>query len=66
MERVIDEAQYVLAALYRTHGEVSANPTLFAPDARKKIEEAILQVRETLRVTGSQIGLRTEKETKVA
>jgi len=66
MERIIDEAQYVLAALYRTRNEVSTNPTLFAPEALKTIEEAISRVSETLRVTGAQIGLRPEQESKAA
>ncbi len=35
MERLVDEAEYVLAVLHRMRNEVSANPNLFDEDARQ-------------------------------
>jgi len=46
MERVMDEAEYVLAALYRMRDEVSANPSLFDPDAQQRIDEAIVRMQD--------------------
>ena len=45
MERAMDEAEYVLAALYRMRDEVSANPSLFNPEAQERIDEAIVRIR---------------------
>ncbi len=41
MQRVIEEAEYVLANLRRALKQVVANPQLFAPDAQQQIEKAI-------------------------
>ncbi len=49
MQRVIDEAKYVLRVLHRMEDEVSANPESFDPDARVRIEEAIDRVDDVLR-----------------
>ena len=42
----MDEAEYVLAALYRMRDEVSANPILFDPDAQERIDEAIVRMKD--------------------
>jgi hypothetical protein len=44
MQRVIDEAEYVLAALYRTRDEESANPKLFDPDAQAQIDASVVRI----------------------
>lgn len=49
MQRVVDEAQYVLTVLHRMENEVSACPESFDPDARVRIEEAINRVDDVLR-----------------
>ncbi len=37
----MEEAEYVLAILRRTLKQVTANPQLFAPDAKEQIDQAI-------------------------
>ncbi|HTR27604.1 MAG TPA: hypothetical protein VMI10_26780 [Terriglobales bacterium] len=63
MERLVDEAQYVLATLYRMQDEVSANPKLFDPDARERIDEAIARVQAVVRTARSVL---MEQEVKAA
>jgi len=63
MERLVDEAQYVLATLYRMRDEVSANPKLFDPDARERIDEAIARVQAVVRTARSRL---MEQEVKAA
>jgi hypothetical protein len=41
MNRLADEAEYVLAVLQQTRDEVTANPTLFESDAIERIDKAI-------------------------
>ncbi len=41
MQRVVEEAEYVLAILRRTLKQVTANPELYDPDAQVAIEKAI-------------------------
>jgi hypothetical protein len=48
MQRIVDEAEYVLEALYRMRDEVSANPKLFDPDAQERIDEAIVRIQHVL------------------
>jgi hypothetical protein len=48
MQRVIDEAEYVLRILHRMRNEASANPDLFDPDASKRIDETIIRVEDSL------------------
>ena len=55
MQRQIDEAESVLAVLYRMRDKVSANPTLFDPDAQGRIDEAIARTEDVLRSTRSQL-----------
>jgi hypothetical protein len=64
MERLVDEAQYVLATLYRMRDEVSANPELFDPGARERIDEAIARIHAVFCSAGSD--LMTEQEVKAA
>jgi hypothetical protein len=52
----VDEAEYVLAALGRMRGEVSANPELFDPHAQERIDEAIVRIQDVLRSARSQLG----------
>jgi len=49
MERMVDEAEYVLTVLYRMRDVVSANPKLFDPDAQERIDEAIDHTQTALR-----------------
>lgn len=44
MDRLADEAEYVLAILYRMRDEVIANRTWFDPDALERINEAIARI----------------------
>ena len=55
MQRVVEEAEYVLAVLYRMRDEVSADPKLFDPDAQERIDEAIVRMKDVLRSTRSQL-----------
>jgi hypothetical protein len=55
MQRVVDEAQYVLALLYRTRDELSANPELCDPGAQERIDEAIARIQAVLRSTRSEL-----------
>lgn len=48
MQRVIDEAQYVLGVLHQMKYETSANPDWFDPDASKRINEAIARIEDGL------------------
>jgi hypothetical protein len=64
MERVIDEAEYVLAVLYRMRDEVSANPGLFDPGSHERIDEAIARIQPLLRSTRSELMM--EQEVKAA
>ena len=41
MQRVVEEAEYVLAILYRMREEAVAHPDLFEPDAQERIDKAI-------------------------
>jgi hypothetical protein len=67
MERVVDEAEYVLAILYRTRAEVSANPNSYAPDALERIDEAIAHVQDVLRSARARMALqRVPPESKAA
>jgi len=65
MERVADEAQYVLAVLYRMRDEVSADPKLFEPDAQERIREAIVRMQDVLRSTRPQLMISEGVEQKV-
>ena len=54
MER-LDEAEYVLALLYRMRDQVSANPESFDPGARERIDEAIARIQPMLPSTRSEL-----------
>ncbi len=49
MQRVIDEAEYVLDVLLRMRDEVSTDPALYDADARQRIDDAIDRVNNQLR-----------------
>jgi len=66
MQRIVDEAEYVLAALYKMREEVSANRESFDPDAQERIEEAIVRIQEVLRSARSQLMRSVEQEIKAA
>ena len=55
MERVLDEAQYVLQNLSRMRDEVSAHPRDFDPDAQERMDEAISRVQAVLRSARSTL-----------
>jgi hypothetical protein len=55
VQRIVDEAEYVLAVLYRVRHEASARPDLFDPDAQKRIDEAIVRALDVLQSGGSQL-----------
>lgn len=60
MQRVLDEAEYVLTVLRRMRGEAFANPELYDPDAQQRIEEAIARVEDVLR--NAQLKFRNAKQ----
>ena len=64
MQRLVDEAEYVLTVLYRIRDTVSANPKLFDPDARRRIDEAITRTEAVLRSTRSEWSV--EQQVKAA
>ena len=66
MQRIVDEAECVLAALYKMREEVSANWESFDPDAQERIEEAIVRIQEVLRSARSQLMRSVEQEIKAA
>jgi len=49
MQRVFEEAEYVLTVLHRMRDEAAVNRELYDPDARKRIDEAIARVEDVLR-----------------
>jgi hypothetical protein len=49
MQRVLDEAQYVLGVLNRMRDQASENPELYDPDASRRIDEAIARVEDGLK-----------------
>lgn len=55
MERVFEEAEYVLRNLYRMRDEVSAHPEDFDPDAERRMDEAIARAHAVLRSTGLEL-----------
>ena len=55
MERVVDEAEYVLRNLCRMRDEISAHPQDFDPDAQERMGEAISRVQALLRSTRSKL-----------
>jgi hypothetical protein len=59
MQRTVDEAEYVLAVLYRMRDEVSANPKSFDPGAQERIDEAIACTQDVLRSAQSQLMIRS-------
>jgi hypothetical protein len=67
MQRVVDEAEYVLAVLHRMRDEVSENPDLFDPDAQRRMEEEIARLEHVVRSARSQLTNRTvEQNVKAA
>ena len=54
MERIVDEAEYVLSNLCRMRDEVSEHPRDFDPDAQERMDEAIARVQAVLRSTQSK------------
>ena len=66
MQRVVDESEYVLRVLHRVRDEASANPGLYDPDARKRIDEAIARVEDVLRYARSQLMVCSAEQNKKA
>jgi hypothetical protein len=66
MERLVDEAQYVLALLSRMRDEVSANTDLFDPGAQERIDEAIARIQAVLRSTRSELIWSPDPKVKAA
>jgi hypothetical protein len=64
MQRLVDEAEYVLTVLYRIRDAVSANPKLFDPDAKGRIDEAITRTQAVLRSARSESSV--EQKVKAA
>jgi hypothetical protein len=46
MDRLTNEAVYVLENLYRMRQEVIAHPGLFEPDALERIDKAIASIQD--------------------
>lgn len=63
MERLIDEAEYVLRILCRMRDEVSANPEWFEPDARERIDKAITRIQLSFRPEGNEFACSSVKAT---
>ncbi len=55
MQRVIDEAEYVLTVLRRMREEIAENPELYDPDAQKRMDEQIARVQEVSRSARSEL-----------
>lgn len=55
MQRVVDEAEYVLAVLRRMRDKVSENPELYDPHAHERMDEAISHVQHVLWSARSQL-----------
>lgn len=67
MQRIVDEAEYVLATLYQMRDQVSADPKLFEPDAQEQIDEAIVRIQDVLRSARSQLtACSVEQDVKAA
>jgi len=67
MQRVVEEAEYVLSLLRRMRDEVSANPELFDPGAQDRIDEAIVCTQNVLGSAQSQTMIRRmQQEIKAA
>jgi hypothetical protein len=46
MDRVTDEAEYVLEVLHRMRQEMNAHPQWFEPDAVERIDKAITSLQD--------------------
>ncbi len=66
MQRVVDEAQYVLAVLRRMRDTVSANPESFDPDAQQRIDEAISCTQAVLRSAQAQLMAESVEQQSIA
>jgi hypothetical protein len=55
MQRVVDEAKYVLAILRRTRDQMTSNPSLFDPGAQQRIAEEIARIEDVLRSAQSEL-----------
>ncbi len=66
MQRLIDEAEYVLLVLHRMRDQVSATPELFDPHAGERIDEAIVRGQELLRSLRSQLTIESLQQTSKA
>jgi hypothetical protein len=62
MQRIVDEAEYVLAVLHRMRDEASENPDLYDFDAQKRMDAAIAQIEDVLRSARSQAMNWSEKQ----
>ena len=49
MQRVVDEAEYVLTILHHMRNEARRNPESYELNAQTRIDEAIARVEEVLR-----------------
>ena len=61
MERIVDEAEYVLRNLCRMRDEISAHPQDFDPDAQERMGEAIARVQALLRFTRSKLKIYSQE-----
>ena len=67
MQRVVDEAEYVLTVLRRMREEIAERPDLYDPDAPKRMDEEIARIQEVLRSARSELQNRTvQQEVKAA
>jgi len=64
VQRVVDEAEYVLTILRRVRSEASANPELYDSDAQRRIDEAIARIEDWLR--DAQLKVCEEKDLTAA
>ena len=54
MQRVVDEAEYVLTVLRRMREEIAENPDLYDPDAQKRMDEEVARIQGVLKSARSE------------
>ena len=62
MQRVVDEAEYVLTVLRRMRDEVLENPEQYDSDAQERMDEAIARIQHVLEYAQAQLKNWTEKQ----
>ncbi len=67
MQRVVNEAEYVLTVLCRMREEIAENPDLYDPDAQERMDKEIARIQEVIRSARSELQKWTiQQEVKAA